>query len=113
MNMAKGAGDLIMFFVPPRYLLYTSSLESKSWMLIGWRDTRCHTWHTIGCLILSSRFYLAAQFPVTVIFKFSRSDLAAPLIIFQSDPSCGVSKPAGGAWRRSYSGSDRRLPAVF
>lgn len=67
-----------MSFVPLRYLLYTSSLESKSWMPIGWRDTRCHTWHTIGCLILSSRFYLAAQFKdimslftVTVIFKYS------------------------------------------
>lgn len=50
-----------MSFVPQRYLLYTSSLESKSWMLIGWRDTQCLTWHTIGCLILSSRYYLAAQ----------------------------------------------------
>lgn len=39
--------------------MYTSLLESKSWMLIGWRDTQCHTWHTIGCLILSSRYYLA------------------------------------------------------
>lgn len=52
---------MLMYFDPQRYLLYTSLLESKSWMLIGWRDTQCHTWHTIGCLILSSMYYLGAQ----------------------------------------------------
>lgn len=50
-----------VFFVPSRYLSCTSLLESKSWMLIGWRVTPCLTWRTIGCLILSSRCWLAAK----------------------------------------------------
>ena len=50
-----------VFFVPSRYLSCTSLLESKSWMLIGWRVTPCLTWRTIGCLILSSRCCSAAQ----------------------------------------------------
>lgn len=50
-------GDLIIlcFCSLPRYLLCTSLLESRSWMLIGWRDTQCHTWRTTGCLIRSGR----------------------------------------------------------
>lgn len=43
----------------------------------------------------------------------SHSDLAVLHIFFQSDPSCGVSKPVGGAWRWSCSGSECWLPAVF
>lgn len=43
-----------VFNFAPRFLLCISLPESKSWMPIGWRDTRCPTWCIIGSLIPSS-----------------------------------------------------------
>lgn len=50
--------------------------------------------------------------PLTVIFPVLCFWSCLPLL-YQTDSSCGVSKPVGGAWRRSHFGSDRWLSAVF
>lgn len=50
-----------------RYSLCTSSLVSRSWMLIGWRATPCSTSLTIGCLTLSSKLFCIAYISLCVI----------------------------------------------